>query len=68
MNEERKNRQTTPKPGGEPRCSGRVGSSCSTSGTRRVNLVTNLAISHEWRKNRQMGHIKILKIFKDFIR
>jgi hypothetical protein len=26
---------------GELRCSGRVSSSCSTSGTRRVNLVTN---------------------------
>ena len=26
---------------GELRCSGRVGSSCSTSGTRCVNLVTN---------------------------
>jgi len=32
---------------GELRCSGRVGSSCSTSGTRRVNLVTNTMISHE---------------------
>jgi hypothetical protein len=28
-------------------CSGRVGSSCSTSGTRRVNLVTNPVISRE---------------------
>jgi len=27
--------------GVELRCSGRVGSSCSTSGTRRVNLITN---------------------------
>ena len=33
--------------GGELRCSGRVGSSCSTSDTRRVNLVTNPGISHE---------------------
>jgi len=32
---------------GELRCSGRVGSSCSTIDTRRVNLVTNLLISHE---------------------
>ena len=32
---------------GELRFSGRVRSSCSTSGTRRVNLVTNLIISHE---------------------
>jgi hypothetical protein len=28
-------------------CSGRVGSSCSTSGTRSVTLVTNPVISHE---------------------
>jgi hypothetical protein len=33
--------RTPPKSGGELRCSGRVSSSCSTSGTRRVNLVTN---------------------------
>ena len=32
---------TSLKIGGELRCSGRVGSSCSTSGTLRVNLVTN---------------------------
>ena len=31
----------------ELRCSVRVGGSCSTSGTRRVNLVTNPVISHE---------------------
>jgi hypothetical protein len=31
----------------ELRCSGSVGSSCSTSGTRRVNLVTNPVISDE---------------------
>ena len=30
--------------GGELRCTRRVSSSCSTSGTRRVNLVTNLVI------------------------
>jgi hypothetical protein len=35
---------------GELMCSGRVRSSCSTSGTRRVNLVTNPVISHERRK------------------
>ena len=28
--------------------SGRVGSSCSNSCTRRVNLVANPVISHEW--------------------
>ena len=33
--------------GGEHRCSGMVSSSCSTSGTRRVNLVTNPVVSHE---------------------
>jgi hypothetical protein len=32
---------------GELRYSGRIGISCSTSGTRRVNLVTNSVISHE---------------------
>ena len=42
------------KPGGELRCSGRVGSFCSTSGTSRVNLVTNPAISHEWGKDREV--------------
>ena len=31
----------------ELRCSGRVSSSCSTSGTHRVTLVTNPVISHE---------------------
>jgi hypothetical protein len=38
------NDQTTRTPlkrGGEFRCSGRVGSSCSTVGTRRATLVTN---------------------------
>ena len=40
--------------GGELRCSGRVSSSCSTSGTRRVTLVTNLVISHEWGKDRKV--------------
>ena len=37
--------QTQLKTGGERRCFGRVSSSCSTSGTRRVNLVTNPVIS-----------------------
>ena len=32
--------QTPLKTGGELRCSGRVSSSCSTSGPRRVNLIT----------------------------
>ena len=39
--------QTPLKPGGELRCSGRVGSSCSTSGTHRVTLVINPVIRRE---------------------
>jgi hypothetical protein len=39
--------RTPLKTGGELRCSGRVSSSCSTSGTRRVNLVTNPVVNHE---------------------
>ena len=35
----------------ELRCSERISCSCSTSGTRRVNLVINPVISHEWRKD-----------------
>jgi hypothetical protein len=33
--------------GGKVRCPARVSSCCSTSGTRRVDLVTNPVISHE---------------------
>ena len=39
--------RTPLKTGGDLIWSGRVSSSCSTSGTRRVNLVTNSVISHE---------------------
>ena len=39
--------RTPLKTGGEFRCFGRASSSCSTSGTRRVNLVTNPVISRE---------------------
>ena len=39
--------QTPLKTRGELMCSGRVRSSCSTSDTRRVNLVTNPVICHE---------------------
>jgi hypothetical protein len=42
------------KSGGELRCSGRVGSSSTTSGTRRVNLVTNPVITHEGGKDREV--------------
>jgi hypothetical protein len=49
-----KDRETrTPiKPGGGRRCSGRVGSSCSISGTGRVSLITNQVIRHERGKPR----------------
>jgi len=40
--------------GGELRCSGKVDSSCFTSGTRRANLVTNPVISHERGKDREV--------------
>ena len=40
--------------GGELVCSERVASSCSTSYTRRVNLVTNPVISHERGKDREV--------------
>jgi hypothetical protein len=46
--------RTALKTGGELRCSGRVGSSCSTSGTRRVNLVTNPVMNREWGKDREV--------------
>ena len=46
--------RTPQKTGGELRCSGMVSSSCSTSGTRRVYLVTNPVISHEWGKDREV--------------
>ena len=39
---------------GELRCSERVSISCSTSSTRRVNLVTNMEICHEWEKDRKV--------------
>ena len=47
---------------GEPKCSEKVGSSCSTSGTCRVNLVTNPVISHEWVKDLEVlqGNISVL--------
>jgi len=35
-------------------CSGRVSSSCSTSGIHRVNLVTNLVISHKCGKDQEV--------------
>jgi hypothetical protein len=46
--------RTPLKTGGDLRCSGRVSISYSTSGTHRVNLVTNPVISHEWGKDREV--------------
>ena len=46
--------RTPLKTGGELRCSGRVSSSCSTSGTRFVNLVTNPVISREGGKDQEV--------------
>jgi hypothetical protein len=46
--------RTTLKTGGELWSSGRVSSSCSTSDTCRVNLVTNPVISHERGKDREV--------------
>ena len=46
--------QTPLKTGGELRCSGRVSGSCSTSDTRRVNLVKNPVTSHERGKDREV--------------
>ena len=40
--------ETSKNTGGELRCSGRVGSSCSTSDICRATLVTKPVISHEW--------------------
>ena len=51
--------RTQLKPGGEFRCSGRVSSSFSTSGTRRINLVTSPVISREWGKCCDVNFIKI---------
>jgi hypothetical protein len=53
--------RTPLKSGSELRFSGRLSSSCSTSGTRRVNLVTNPVISHERGKDLEVfttsGHL-----------
>ena len=46
--------RTPLKTGDELRCCWRVSSSCSTSYTRRVNLVTNPVISRDWGKDREV--------------
>ena len=40
-------------------CPGSVNSSCCTSGTRRVTLVTNSVISHERRKDRKVMYVVV---------
>jgi hypothetical protein len=54
--------RTPLKTGDELRCCGRVSSSCSTSDTRRVNLVIKPVISHERGKDREVFIIKWKKI------
>ena len=49
--------RTPLKNGCELRCFGRVSSSCSISGTRRVNLVTNPLIRHERGKDREVKQL-----------
>jgi hypothetical protein len=46
--------RTPLKTGSELMCSGRVGSLCSTSGTRGVSLVIDPVISHVWGKNQEL--------------
>jgi hypothetical protein len=46
-----------PKNGGELRCSGRVSSPCSTSDTRRVNLVTHSVTFYSRRNCVDIHHI-----------
>jgi hypothetical protein len=46
--------RTPLKTGSELRCSGRVSSSCSTCGTRRVYLVTHPVIGHQWGRDREV--------------
>jgi hypothetical protein len=53
--------RTPLKPEGELMCCGRVSSSCSTSGTRRVNIVANPVISHK------LGHLSIVLIPRCFL-
>jgi hypothetical protein len=47
-----RNRRTPDKIGGELRCFRRVRSSFSSCATRRMTLVANPVICHEWRKDR----------------
>ena len=46
--------RTSLKTGAELRYSGMVSSSCSTSDTRRVNLIANPVINHEWGNDREV--------------
>ena len=59
--------QTSLKSGVELRCSGRASSSCSTSGTRRVNLFTNPVISHAWGKDQYSANAFEIYSFAEII-
>ena len=60
--------RTPLKTGDELRCTGRVSSSCSTSVTRCVNLVTKPVISHEWWKDWEVfttnGFVDIISLYQ----
>ena len=58
--------RTPLKTGDELRCSGRVSSSCSTSGTHCVNLVTNPVISYEWGKDREVFTLMFVTSHNNF--
>ena len=51
---------------GGPRCSGRVGIFCSTSGTRHVAPVIYPVLNHEWGKDRGVLFVKVFLIFCNF--
>ena len=59
--------RTPLKTGGELKCSGRVNSSCSSSGTRRVNLITNPVIGREWEKKRNIFEATTSTLPKRFL-
>jgi hypothetical protein len=54
INNDLQNKHIQLKNNTNPAKTGRVSSSCTTSGTHRINLVTNPVISHEWGKDREV--------------
>ena len=58
--------QTPLKTGGELRCSGRISSSCPTSGTRRVNIVSYKPDDKSWmRKNRDPTQYSVFVLLRE---